>query len=245
LLPAAWFGARSVAAGVSRAAVVAVVAGVAALAVIGPWVGYNLARFDERTFVSTNDGIALVGSNCDPVYYGTAIGLTYLAPPCLDPTGLKGDESVLAKVYRTRAFDYMKAHKSRVPVVVAARVGRTWSVFRPMDMLFFNLGEGRERWVTAAGLVGYYALLPLALAGAVLLGRRRERGRVLWMLVVPAVASTVGVAVTYGQTRFRAAAEPSIAVLAAVALVAVREATRSRTVGEPAVVETTGSPERR
>ena len=31
---------------------------------------------------------------------------------------------------------------------------------------------------------------------------------------------TVGVAVTYGQTRFRTAAEPSLAVLAAVALVA-------------------------
>jgi hypothetical protein len=36
--------------------------------------------------------------------------------------------------------------------------------------------------------------------------------------LAPAVAVTIGVAVTYGQTRFRAAAEPSLAVLAAVGL---------------------------
>jgi hypothetical protein len=235
LLPAAWFAARAVAGGVGRAVGLAAVAGVAALLAIGPWVGYNLGRFDERTFVSTNDGIALVGSNCDLVYYGKAIGLTYLGPPCLDPTGLRGDESVLAKVYRTRAFDYMKSHKSRVPVVIAARVGRTWSLYRPMDMLYFNLGEGRERWVTAAGLVGFYVLVPLAIAGAILLGRRRgDASRALWVLLVPAIASTIGVAVSYGQTRFRAAAEPSLAVLAAVAVVAVWQATRGRDLGEPA-----------
>jgi hypothetical protein len=38
------------------------------------------------------------------------------------------------------------------------------------------------------------------------------------VLSVPAVAVTIGVAATYGQTRFRAAAEPSLAVLAAVGL---------------------------
>ena len=46
--------------------------------------------------------------------------------------------------------------------------------------------------------------------------RRRAR-RALWVLLVPAIGVTVGVAVTYGQTRFRAAAEPSLAILAAVA----------------------------
>ena len=38
---------------------------------------------------------------------------------------------------------------------------------------------------------------------------------------MPAVVVTVSAAVTYGQTRFRAAAEPSIVLLAAVALVAM------------------------
>jgi hypothetical protein len=185
--------------------------------VVGPWVLYNLSRFDERTFVSTNDGIALAGSNCDPVYSGNAIGLTVLRPPCIDLPHPPGDESVVAKIYRRRAIDYLQDHKRKVPAVVAARVGRTWSVFRPMDMLEFNRGEGRERGVTAAGLAAYYPLLGLAIAGGFVLARRARRR--LWVLVVPVIVSSIGVAVTYGQTRFRAAAEPTIVVLAAVALV--------------------------
>jgi hypothetical protein len=48
--------------------------------------------------------------------------------------------------------------------------------------------------------------------------RRRAR-RALWVLLVPAVAATVGAAATYGQTRFRAAAEPSLAILAGLGLI--------------------------
>jgi len=32
--------------------------------------------------------------------------------------------------------------------MVAARIGRTWSLYRPLDMVNFNKGEGRESWVT-------------------------------------------------------------------------------------------------
>jgi 4-amino-4-deoxy-L-arabinose transferase-like glycosyltransferase len=186
--------------------------------VIAPWVGFNLVRFHDPTFISTNDGIALAGSNCAQVYYGSGIGLTNLSD-CLGAPP-PGDQSQAARVYRKRAFDYISAHKSRVPIVVMARIGRTWSVFRPGDMITFNVNEDREQWVTRLGLVGYYPTLIAAIGGAVLLwrtGRRRE----LWALLVPAIAITIGVAVTYGQTRFRAAAEPSLAVMAAVALVAL------------------------
>jgi hypothetical protein len=199
----------------------AVIGCVGALLVVGPWVAYNLSRFDARTFVSTNDGIALAGSNCAPVYSGGGLGLTYLAPPCLDSPPPSGDESVVAKAYRTKAIDYMKAHKGRLWIVVGARIGRTWSLFRPVDMLSFNEGEGRERWVTALGLWTYYPLLGLGVAGAFVLARRQPRR--LWILLVPAIASTIGVAVTYGQTRFRAAAEPSLVILAAVTVVAFVE----------------------
>ena len=40
----------------------------AAALVVGPWVLYNVSRFKEPTFISTNDGLALAGSNCAPVY---------------------------------------------------------------------------------------------------------------------------------------------------------------------------------
>jgi hypothetical protein len=68
-----------------------------------------------------------------------------------------------------------------------------------------------------AGIIAYYPLAALALVGGWYLRRRRQG--MLWPLLVPAIAATVGVAVTYGQTRFRAAAEPTIVILAAVALV--------------------------
>jgi 4-amino-4-deoxy-L-arabinose transferase-like glycosyltransferase len=211
VIPAAYFAGRP------RALPLAIVGCVGALLVVGPWVGYNLSRFHQTTFVSTNDGIALAGSNCEPAYFGGGIGLTLLRPPCLDQPAPPGDESDVEKVYRNKAWDWIKTHKKWLPVVVSARIGRTWSVFRPMDMLSFNEGEGRERYVTAAGMYTYWPLLSLAMAGAIVIARRARRG--LWVLLVPAIASTVGAAITYGQTRFRAAAEPSVVILAAAAVV--------------------------
>ncbi len=191
----------------------------ATVILVAPWVLYNESRFVDTTFVSTNDGLTLAGANCPPVYSGNTIGLWVIQPPCTDDPQPAGDQSQVSAAYRRKAFDYIRAHKRRVPIVVAARVGRTWSVYRPHDMLFYNAGEGRERWVTVLGLIAYYPLALLALAGAWILARRR-RG-LLWPLVVPVIAVTIGVALTYGQTRFRAAAEPSLVLLAAVAMVAV------------------------
>ena len=187
----------------------------AAAVLIAPWVGYNLSRFDEPTYLSTNDGIALLGSNCDSVYFGDGMGLTDLK--CLGPNP-RGDQSVDSKIYRDRAFDYIGDHKKRAVIVAFARVGRTWSLFRPWDMVSYNKGEGREGWVTTLGLIAYFPLLIAAIAGWVVMRRRRRRS---WPLLVPVLIVTIASAVTYGQTRFRVPAEPTIVVLAAVAIAAV------------------------
>jgi len=186
----------------------------AAAVLIAPWVGYNLSRFDEPTYLSTNDGIALLGSNCDSVYFGDGMGLTDLK--CLGPNP-RGDQSVDSKIYRDRAFDYIGDHKKRAVLVAFARVGRTWSLFRPWDMVSYNKGEGREGWVTTLGLIAYFPLLIAAVAGWVVMRRRRRRS---WPLLVPVLVVTIASAVTYGQTRFRVPAEPTIVVLAAVAIAA-------------------------
>ncbi|GIU87517.1 MAG: hypothetical protein KatS3mg009_2032 [Acidimicrobiia bacterium] len=215
-------------------------AGIAAWAlVVAPWVAYNLSRFEEPTFVSTNDGLALAASSCDPVWYGPGTGLTSyeVEAGCIDEPPPPGDQSEVSRAYRERALRYVREHLGRAPAVVAARVGRTWSLFRPLDMVAYNEGEGRERWVTRLGLVAYYPTLVAAVAGAVLLWRRRRRF-VLWVLCTPALVVTVGSALTYGQTRFRAAAEPSLAVLAAVAVVAAAGALRR---GRVAQVPPTGT----
>ncbi len=213
---------------------VVLVALVASGIVVAPWVLYNVARFEEPTTLSTNDGIALAGSNCGPVYSGPAIGLTAITGPdaCIDTPHPPGDQSEVAKVYRERAFEYAQDHAGRVPVVLAARVGRTWSLYRPLDMVSFNEGEGRERWVSRLGLVAYYPTLLAAIYGAVLLWKAKDR-RTLWVLLVPAICVTIGAMVSYGQTRFRAAAEPSLAILAAVAIVAVFERVRNPSTETP------------
>jgi hypothetical protein len=62
--------------------------------------------------------------------------------------------------------------------------------------------------------------LLLAIGGAVVLWRRRARDA-LWVLLVPVIIVTLNTVVSYGQTRFRAGAEPSLALLAAVGIAAI------------------------
>lgn len=201
-----------------------------ALVVLAPWVIYNNVRFQDRTFISTNDGLAMGASNCRATYYGTSVGLTSLVPPCTltaEEIAKLGDQSQVASEYRRRAFEYMGKHLDRLPYVMLVRVLRTWSFWNPSEMVKFNEGEGRGPAASWSGLFFYFPLLIGAVAGGVILVRQR-RGRILWILAAPAVALTIGVAITYGQVRFRAAAEPSIVVLAAVAIDAFVARRRAR-----------------
>jgi hypothetical protein len=85
-----------------------------------------------------------------------------------------------------------------------------------MQMADFDVNEGRPRDASVAGLVMYYALLPLGLAGIAILRRRRWRP---WFLLVPAGVLTVVAGVFYGLVRFRAPFEVCLVVLAAPPLV--------------------------
>jgi len=211
-LPAVWFAIRRADAQLWRA-LGATVAGAAV--VVAPWVGYNLSRFEEPTFVSTNDGVALLGSNCHDVWNGDAIGLTTFRCLGEDPPG---DQSAKSTVYRRRAFEYMTDHATRYPLVALARIGRLWSVFDLEGTAHYNRGEGRPMWASLWGAVMLFALVPFAIAGALVLRRRRFA---VWPLVVPIVLVTLAAALVYGIPRFRAPAEPSIVVLGAVGLAAL------------------------
>ena len=202
---------------VTRLRSIAVV-GLGALVIVGPWVAFNQSRFQEATFISTNDGIAILGSTCDAVFSGRAIGLTNLTV-CIPKHAPPGDQSRISKIYRQRAQDYINdGRRGQFVKVVAARVARDWGLFRPNDMVFINEAEGRPRWLTKLGFWFYYPLLALAIAGSVVLRRRRVR---MWFLLIPPVIVTAGALLSYGQTRFRVPAEPVIVVLAAVAIAAV------------------------
>jgi 4-amino-4-deoxy-L-arabinose transferase-like glycosyltransferase len=184
------------------------------LLVMAPWVGRNLATFKDPTYLSTGDGLALLGANCKETYSGPYLGSWALG--CAISDHVRGDESVQAEADQTKAIAYIKHHENRLPAVVAARVGRLWDVFQPVQMADGDVNEGRPRDGSIAGLVTYYALLPFALAGFVVLWRRRMKP---WILIVPAGVLTLTAALFYGSVRFRAPFEVCLVVLAAPALV--------------------------
>lgn len=208
----------------------AAVGSVAAALTIAPWSLYNLTRFEHPVLLSGQLQATLLVANCDTAYYET---VGYWSKPCLDEvlaaSGLPDttDRSVLAEAYQDAAFDYIGDHLDRVPVVVAARIGRTFGVYAPSQQILTDqYASGRERWVARSAAVGYLVLLVAAVAGGVIL-RRRRTVPLFPLLAAPATV-VLTVALIYAETRFRATAESSVVLLAAVALVAAGGRLRRR-----------------
>ena len=106
-----------------------------------------------------------------------------------------------------------------MPVVVLARIGRDWSLFRPGDMLDWNLHEGRARWVTGLGLVFYYPLLLVAIGGVVVMKLRKRAA----MAIADAAVDRHRRHVARATARPASACRPSraLVVLAAVGIAAL------------------------
>src|ERR1700675_3741965 len=152
----------------------------------------HLSRFHDPVFLSYGFGDVLQGANCADTYSGPRLG--YWNGTCNPLRHPSGDASVIAGDKRRVALDYMSNHLEDLPLVVSVRVGRLWSVFRPMQTVDDNRFEGRPKWASEAGML------------------------LLFPLVAPAVIATRTAAATYGLVRFRAPAEVSVVALAAVAL---------------------------
>jgi 4-amino-4-deoxy-L-arabinose transferase-like glycosyltransferase len=190
-------------AGLRSAAVVCLMFAV----VLAPWTVRNLIVFDRIVPVATEGGETLAGANCDSVYHGGKLGTWDVT--CLKPFG-RGNEAAELDKAGQEGVRYAVDHLGRVPLVMAARLGRTWGFYGP-----FQVPEGRSKWVMHLGVAIYFALLPLAAYGLVVLRRRRVG---VWILLVPFVTATLTTLSGYGNLRFRHSAELSLVVLAAVAL---------------------------
>jgi 4-amino-4-deoxy-L-arabinose transferase-like glycosyltransferase len=191
--------------------------GVAAV-IVAPWVGYNLYRFEQPVTISTGFDPTAAVSNCDATYYGKYLGYWWL--PCIRnlPVPTKGDLSTQEAQYRKAALKYLRAHAGRLPVVVAARVTRAWGVFRPVQQIELDQIEAHELSFSRVGLAMYYALVGGTVVSVWLLRRRR-------VPISPILATvgvvTIAVALTFGQTRYRASAEVVLVLGGAVALAAI------------------------
>ncbi len=110
--------------------------------VMAPWVGRNLATFKDPTYLSTGEGIALLGANCPATYSGPALGSWDLSC-AVAVTG--SDESVQSSRAQHAAEQYAKHHLGRLPLVVLARIGRLWDFYEPIQMADGDVNEGRPR----------------------------------------------------------------------------------------------------
>ncbi len=203
-----------------------------AVAVVAPWTIRNAVKFHAFVPVSNNVATLVDGANCDATYAGHQLGLWResfsqagdsarrlpQAQACFEGFDIADphfDEAQAAGVHTRAGLGYARHHVGSLPKVAAVRVLRTWGLYAPSDQISFESLEGRPRAWQLRGTLMYWVLAPLAIAGAVVLRRRR---RLLWPLAATAVTVTLVAAATYGQQRFRIAAEPAILVLAAVAL---------------------------
>jgi 4-amino-4-deoxy-L-arabinose transferase-like glycosyltransferase len=193
---------------------------VATALVIAPWCTYNLTRFERPTLLSTGFGVALDSSACDEAYYGPFTG--YWSRSCVlaavARSGLPddADRSVVEAVHRDNATRYISGHLSRLPIVALARVGRVTGLWQlRQQAVLDNFVGGRELWVAWSAWWSYFALAILSIAGGVILRRRRVPVFPLASLPVLALITTV---VFFGLVRYRAIAEVSLVLLAAVAV---------------------------
>lgn len=186
---------------------------------VAPWVVHNLTRFEKPVLLSHGDGGALLGANCDETYAGEELGFwngLCGVPRSRDGTTIRGEDASVEEAWRReQALEYMGDHLGRLPIVIAARVGRLWNVYRVPHMVEIGETEGRPEWVSITGLALYWTLAALAAVGALTL---RRRGVPLLPVAGPIFIATLVAAAFYGLVRFRAPAEVSIVVLAAVAV---------------------------
>jgi 4-amino-4-deoxy-L-arabinose transferase-like glycosyltransferase len=217
--------------------------GVAVL-VVAPWTIRNAITFHAFVPVSNNVATLVDGANCDATYSGAQLGLwreTFTqygdaartlpqSQACFEGFDIADphfDESKVADHHRHDGTGYATHHLGSLPKVMTARVLRTWGVYAPRQQVNFETLEGRPHAWQMRGTILDWVLLPLSIAGIVLLRRRRCA---VWPLLATALAVTITAALTYGQQRFRVAAEPALCVLAAVAIAGLWQGAMRRSI---------------
>jgi 4-amino-4-deoxy-L-arabinose transferase-like glycosyltransferase len=180
--------------------------------VLAPWAIRNVVDLGRPVLISTNDGTLLAGANCPLTYHGQDLGFWNIE--CISTKDPGRTETEQEAVWRREGLRYAGHHAGRLPVVLAARLGRTFDIYQPRRMV--SNAEGRWIRIDQAGIVAYFLLLPFAIAGGVGLYRRRRSDMLI--LLAPVAMVIVQSLIGYGIPRFRHAAEITIVVLAGVAV---------------------------
>ena len=193
-----------------------------------PWIVRNDVQMGSP-ILSTNQGDTLAGSysgatfSPDNSLYGSfdntnqdALTVFYLLH--VKPTDhLKHwTELAITNALGSDGVKFGEQHVDDLVGVVAAREGRMLGVYSPTTSIQFDVeedGNGARGPKQFAYFINW-VLLALAVVGGLQVAKQSRRQ--LLVISAPFFVVALNAAVFYGSTRIRTAAEPSIAVLAAV-----------------------------
>jgi hypothetical protein len=163
--------------------------------------------------LSTNEGITILGSNCDQTYSGPVMG-GWLTSCLSDVVIAPGeDASELSRREHGLAVTYMRQHVRRLPLVVGARLLRTADLYGLHDLVTLDVGDRRGRLASWSGIVCWWLLAPFSVVGW-----WRLRRRCGYLLLAPVISVFATAALFYGAHRLRAPMESVVVVCAAYAL---------------------------
>jgi hypothetical protein len=97
------------------------------------------------------------------------------------------------------------------------------------SLVHLDVGEEKAEWAVWAGIACWWMLALLAVVGWWRLGRTASRAR--WWLIAPVAAVLATTVLFYGAHRIRAPAEPTVVLLAAVAVAGFIDSGRSNARG--------------
>lgn len=196
----------------------------------GPLTGSYAECFDPRTLSPATQAELCARIERPDDCLTTDEGIEAVVVSLRDPRLY--DESQSDQPYGEQARAYIRDHLDRLPVVVAARVGRVWGVYAPIQNTRLDIEiENRGRVESWLGLAAYWLLVPLAMVGLVSL--RRRRIPIIPFLAVVLIV-TLAAGSTFGVTRYRASAEGLLVVAAALGGDAGLRRASSRAAGAPA-----------
>ena len=143
--------------------------------VVAPWTIYNLRRFQHVVILSTNSGSAVAQGNCDQVYYGPYIGSYVFG--CVGFVNTNTTDETVASPILFRKGRYVRRASSLPSArLFLAREGRSFGFWNPFQQISIDSRwQVTPLWVNRMGLFTYWLLLVPAVAGVVVL-RRRRRG---------------------------------------------------------------------
>ncbi len=179
----------------------------------GAWAWSRSSQMGGLVLATSNSGNLLTVSNCNGTYYGSRLGA--IDEACASNLRPGENEREWAATSRARALGYAREHWTRTPVVATARMARVWGFWSPQPQARLEELETRNYHWQLIGWGFDIILVLAAFPGFIDLYRKRKT-------IVPLVAVIIGVTVTAaisnGNHRFRLAADPVVAICAAVGI---------------------------